>query len=156
MGIPFDLPFTVFGKAMKARRRLLEMVEEVILQRQAQDREKQGDGELNGARDILSILIHDMKSGSGETLSMDELKDQVLLQMFAGHDTTSAALTSLAFIIARYPPVRKRLEEEAAANFPDPTQPVPAEALGYGTHEPRDADMSADRLLIVAENTSML
>jgi hypothetical protein len=52
--------------------------------------------------------------------------------MFAGHDTTSAALTSLAFVIARYPHVRQRLEEEVAAAFPDPTQPIPAEALRYG------------------------
>lgn len=126
MGLPLDIPFTIFGKAMKARRKLLEMVELVVLRRLEQGKTKERSP---AARDILSILINDMKSGSGETLSMDELKDQVLLQMFAGHDTTSAALTSLAFVIARYPEVRQRLEAEAAANLPDPSKPVSAEAL---------------------------
>lgn len=128
MGLPFDLPFTTFGRAMQARRQLLAMVEEVILRRRVRDSQRD-PAEAAASRDILSILLHDMRSGTEETLSLDELKDQVLLQMFAGHDTTSAALTSLAFVIARYPDVRRRLQEEVAAAFPDPAQPIPAEAL---------------------------
>jgi cytochrome P450 len=128
MGLPFDLPFTTFGRAMQARRQLLAMVEEVILRRRVRDSQRD-PAEAAASRDILSILLHDMRSGTEETLSLDELKDQVLLQMFAGHDTTSAALTSLAFVIARYPDVRRRLQEEVAVAFPDPAQPIPAEAL---------------------------
>lgn len=130
MGLPFDLPFTTFGRAMQARRQLLAMVEEVILRRRVRDIQRDlGASAAAASRDILSILLHDMRSGTEETLSLDELKDQVLLQMFAGHDTTSAALTSLAFVIARYPDVRRRLQEEVADSFPDPAQPIPAEAL---------------------------
>jgi hypothetical protein len=129
MGLPFDLPFTTFGRAMQARRQLLAMVEEVVLRRRVRDSQRDPAEAAAASRDILSILLHDMRSGTEETLSLDELKDQVLLQLFAGHDTTSAALTSLAFVIARYPDVRRRLQEEVAAAFPDPAQPIPAEAL---------------------------
>jgi cytochrome P450 len=139
MGLPFDLPFTTFGRAMKARRELLAMVEQVILQRRERDMRDAADAvAAPPARDILSILLHDMASGTEETLSMDELKDQVLLQMFAGHDTTSAALTSLAFVIANYPDVRQRLQAEVAAAFPDPSQPIPAEALRCVAHSCHD------------------
>jgi cytochrome P450 len=37
MGVPFDLPFTTFGRAMRAREQLLAMVEEVVLQRLVRD-----------------------------------------------------------------------------------------------------------------------
>ncbi len=87
MGLPFNLPFTVFGKAMKARSKLLEITEEAILQQMRANQEDVSDEKRYRAQDgadhtpsgknVLSILAHDLHKEEG--LNMVELKDQVIL-----------------------------------------------------------------------------
>ena len=70
--IPVSLPWTAFGKAKKARKKLLTSLEEIIIQRQQAN---------DPGEDALGLLIA-AEDEEGNSLSLEELKDQVLLLLF--------------------------------------------------------------------------
>ncbi len=100
--IPVALPWTKFGKALKARQELLAHLETIVLRR------KQAD---DPGTDALGILIK-AKDELGNELSLDELKDQVLLLLFAGHETLTSAIASFCLLTAQHPEVMERLRTE--------------------------------------------
>ena len=100
--IPISLPWTKFGKALKARRKLLKNLEEIILKRQQAD---------NPGEDALGLMIQ-AKDEQGNSLSLEELKDQVLLLLFAGHETLTSAIASFCLLTAQHPKVMQHLREE--------------------------------------------
>ena len=100
--IPIALPWTKFGKALHSRQKLLASLEEIVLQRQQAD---------SPGEDALGLLIQ-AEDESGNSLSLEELKDQVLLLLFAGHETLTSAIASLCLLTAQHPIVIERLREE--------------------------------------------
>jgi retinoid hydroxylase len=100
--IPISLPWTKFGKALRCRQILLRYIEEIVLKRQS---------EGNLGEDALSILLQ-AKDEDGNSLSLDELKDQVLLLLFAGHETLTSAIASFCLLTAQHPEVFDRLRQE--------------------------------------------
>jgi cytochrome P450 len=61
--------------------------------------------------DILSLLL-DASDEDGSRLSDGELRDQVMTLMFAGHDTTTSAVTFLFYELARNPAEMPSLDDE--------------------------------------------
>jgi len=100
--IPISLPWTKFGKALRARKKLLQHLEKIVIKRQ--QAETPGD-------DALGLLIQ-AKDEEGNSLSLEELKDQVLLLLFAGHETLNSAIASFCLLTAQHPAVLQRLREE--------------------------------------------
>jgi cytochrome P450 len=100
--IPIPLPWTKFGKALRCRQELLKHIEKIVLQRQQTN---------NPGEDALGLLIQ-AKDDEGNSLSLEELKDQVLLLLFAGHETLTSAIASFCLLTAQYPEVLQRLQEE--------------------------------------------
>ncbi|MCC5646985.1 cytochrome P450 [Nostoc sp. CHAB 5824] len=100
--LPIQLPWTKFGKALKCREKLLAKIEEIILQRQ-----KQG----NNHQDALGLLL-DSKDEDGNSLSIEELKDQILTLLFAGHETLTSALSSLCLLLAQNPEILAAAKRE--------------------------------------------
>ena len=100
--IPISLPWTKFGKALQARRKLLENLEQIILKRQQSE---------DPGKDALGLLIQ-AEDEEGKSLSLEELKDQVLLLLFAGHETLTSAIASFCLLTAQHPDVMQRLVEE--------------------------------------------
>ena len=100
--LPISLPWTKFGKALRARRKLLQHLEEIIIKRQ----QANSPGE-----DALGLLIQ-AEDEAGNSLSLEELKDQVLLLLFAGHETLTSAIASFCLLTAQHPDVMQRLVEE--------------------------------------------
>ena len=100
--VTLQLPWTKFGRAMKSRQLLLIEIEKIIKQRQL---------ETNANSDSLSILL-EAKDEKGEHLSGEELKDQILNLLFAGHGTLTSALTSFCLLIAQHPDVLTKVKEE--------------------------------------------
>ncbi|MGL6343427.1 MAG: cytochrome P450, partial [Waterburya sp.] len=103
--IPISLPWTKFGKALKARQKLLENLEQIIIKRQQAD---------NPGTDALGLLIS-AEDEEGNSLSLEELKDQVLLLLFAGHETLTSAIASFCLLTAQHPEVLEKLREEQAS-----------------------------------------
>ncbi len=106
--IPLALPWTRFGKAKQARKRLLVLLEEIIRQRQQS---------TDLGNDALSLLIQ-AKDEEGNRLGIDELKDQVLLLLFAGHETLTSAIASFCLLVAQHPHVLAELRAEQTACDP--------------------------------------
>lgn len=112
--IPYDLPFLSFGKGMRARERILEHIENAVT--------KPKEGFETEYRSMLEIILN-AEGEDGKKLSMDQVKDQILLQLFAGHDTTSSAMCSLIYLLQKYPEVLDKIREEIKQVFPDPDEP---------------------------------
>ena len=62
-------------------------------------------------RDILSLLLM-AKDETGEGMSDEELHDEVITLLFAGHETTASALTWLFYWIHYLPEVYRKVHQE--------------------------------------------
>ncbi|PQE27467.1 cytochrome P450 protein [Rutstroemia sp. NJR-2017a BVV2] len=87
----------------------LEVIQE---KRQAVREGKTADG-----MDILSILVR------SNDFSDEDLVDQLLTFLAAGHETTSSALTWAIYLLAIHPEWQAKLREEIHAAIPSPRDP---------------------------------
>jgi len=90
-----SLPWTKTGQAFKSRDKILPLIEEIINCR----KQKNDIGQ-----DALGILIQ-AKDEEGESLTTEEIKEQVLNLLFAGHGTLASALTSFCLLLIQHPDV---------------------------------------------------
>ena len=102
--ISLNLPWTKFGKALNAREQLVKHLEEIVTKRQQAD---------NPGEDALGLLIQ-AEDEAGNKLTIDELKDQVLLLLFAGHETLTSAIASFCLLTVQNPDVMAKLRQEQA------------------------------------------
>ncbi|CAB4429412.1 unnamed protein product [Rhizophagus irregularis] len=76
-------------------------------------------GELKGS-DLLSVLININKTlPIEEKLTDNELKNQIMTFLVAGHETTSSATSWALYLLAKHPHVQDLLREELVKAFPD-------------------------------------
>ena len=64
---------------------------------------------ISPARDVISLLL------DGGELSGEDVRNEVVTFVLAGHETTATALTWACYLIAAHPLVRERLEAEIDA-----------------------------------------
>lgn len=120
--IPLQLPWTRFGRAKQCRDRLLQTIEDIIRQRQQF---------ANPGDDTLGLLVQ-ATDEEGNHLSAEELKDQVLLLLFAGHETLTSAVASFCLLTAQHPDVLDKICQEQQ-QFPW-DQPLTLESLREMTY----------------------
>ncbi|MEV7611526.1 cytochrome P450 [Streptomyces sp. NPDC089799] len=79
-----------------------------------------GTGDEDGGEDLLSLLA---AAGGGEDGAFDdtELRDQVLVFLLAGHETTATSLAFALHLLARHPEVQDRAREEISKVLGDRT-----------------------------------
>ncbi|MBK7398503.1 MAG: cytochrome P450 [Myxococcales bacterium] len=70
-------------------------------------------GKTGNGHDLLSMLIA-ARDEDGTGMSDDQLRDETLTLILAGHETTAIALTFTFLLLARHPDVRAKLEAELA------------------------------------------
>ncbi len=75
--------------------------------------ERRRTGEDRG--DLLSMFMMAEDEETGERMNDQQLRDEVLTMLAAGHETTANALTWTWFLLAQYPEVEANLEAELAA-----------------------------------------
>ncbi|MBG1244621.1 cytochrome P450 [Nostoc sp. NZL] len=102
LSIPIRFPGGKFDRAVHAREQLLVKINRMIHQRQQ-------NPTLN--LDVLGILLQ-ARDGEGNYLSLEEVKDNVLALLVAGHETLTSALTSLCLLLAQHPEVLKAARAE--------------------------------------------
>ncbi len=66
----------------------------------------------NEAQSVLARLVHAIDPDTGKRMSDDEIRDEVLTLMLAGHETTAHTLTWIVGLLARYPEYQEKLREE--------------------------------------------
>jgi cytochrome P450 len=74
--------------------------------------ERRRSGEDRG--DLLSMLMLARDSETGEAMSDQQLRDEVMTIFLAGHETTSNALSWTFYLLSKHPTVERRLRTELA------------------------------------------
>jgi cytochrome P450 len=97
--------------------RLRQKIDELIL---AQIRERRHESNQN-RQDILSLLIS-ARDIDGHSMSDEELRDELMTMLVAGHETTASALIWALYWIDCLPEVREKLlrELDTLGDRPDP------------------------------------
>lgn len=107
--IPVTLPGFPQWRGQRARTWLTERFVPILAAERRQARR----------RGLLGSLVHSRDEG-GRPLSDEELIDNVLFLVLAGHETIASALTCLALLLTQHPEWLGRLQAEAAAAGPPP------------------------------------
>ena len=68
---------------------------------------------------------------TGRALSDDEIRDELVVFMFAGHDTTATTLTYALWALGHHPEIQDRVRAEVAAIGDRELTPEDVPALGY-------------------------
>jgi cytochrome P450 len=75
-----------------------------------------GDGEGDLPMDLLSVLLRARDRGEQTD---ENLRDELVTMLLAGHDTTALALTYTFYLLSNHPEARERVAREAAAAVAD-------------------------------------
>jgi cytochrome P450 len=100
--VPVRLPFSTYGRALRANERLRRMISDIVRDREALPAQPP---DLLGA--ILTI-----RDEAGRPPTHDQVVDEVHNQLFAGHDTTVTVMTNLMIALAQRPEVLARARAE--------------------------------------------
>jgi cytochrome P450 len=106
--VPRRWPTPTNRSGWAARRDLYAIVDDLIERRRATP---QGE-------DLLGRLLAGRDPRTGEVLSDDEVRDQALIFLLAGHETTATALAFTLQLLARHPGVQARVQEETSTVGP--------------------------------------
>lgn len=101
--IPRTWPTPANRRVAAAQRELYEICDRIIAERTAA-----GD---TGEKDMVSLLVR-ARDEDGAALDADAVRDQVLVFLLAGHETTATALAFSLHLLARHPEVQRRMLEE--------------------------------------------
>jgi retinoid hydroxylase len=94
------LPGSNYQRGLTARQQIVEHVTRVVRDRQH-----------HPTSDVLSLLIQ-AEDEQGDRMSLEELVNQAILLLFAGHETTTAMLTWLFLELGRHPTVLQQAQQE--------------------------------------------
>ena len=98
--------FSPWGRFLLLKQEIRSLIYEEIRER----RELLALGKLD-RKDIFSLLLS-AKDETGQGMSDEELHDELLTLLFAGHETTASALTWLFYWIHYLPEVKEKLLHE--------------------------------------------
>jgi cytochrome P450 len=97
-------PRTPWSRMQAARERLDRLIyEEIGRRRREPDHER---------LDVLSLLLEAHDADDGSQLSDQEIRDQVMTLLFAGHDTTTSTVSFLLYELTRHPGALAKVLEE--------------------------------------------
>jgi cytochrome P450 len=97
-----NLPFTAYGKYLRARAFLDNTINAIIAQRRA-------SGDDTG--DVISMLLK-AQDEDGSTMTDQQTRDELLTLLGAGHATTANTLTWTFYLLSGHPTVREKLLAE--------------------------------------------
>jgi cytochrome P450 len=103
---PASWPTPDNRRAARARRALYGVVDELIAHRQ----QAGPDGE-----DLLSRLLSARDPDTGEAMEVQQVRDEALIFLLAGHETASTALTFTFQLLGRHPSEQRLVHDELDA-----------------------------------------
>ncbi|KAM0851808.1 hypothetical protein ACQ4PT_052177 [Festuca glaucescens] len=99
VAIPVNLPFTAFSRSLKASRRARRLLEGITLDKK--DMLEQDNASAN--KDLISRLLSLLNDHGEQLLTNEEIIDNGMLALIAGHDTTSILMTFMVRHLANDP-----------------------------------------------------
>ncbi len=109
MPLPLPLAFILQPAARSAMQSLKALLDELI-----DGRRREGTADK---QDLLSMLIDARDEESGERMSNENIRDELMTIFFAGYDTTSIAMTMTLRLLSEHPEIRGQLEDEVDRNI---------------------------------------
>ncbi|MEC4814116.1 MAG: cytochrome P450 [Scytonema sp. PMC 1069.18] len=102
-----------WGRMMRLRQEIDEMIYTLIRERKTQSDQNR--------QDILSLMIS-ARDQNGQPMTDEELHDELMTLLVAGHETTASALTWAFYWVDKLPEVRDKLLAELSTldDNPDP------------------------------------
>ncbi|KAH9316077.1 hypothetical protein KI387_024704, partial [Taxus chinensis] len=100
--MPLNLPGTRFNKSIKARKKLSEILSNIIAERRATNVPH---------KDLLQSLMASRDEG-GDGARKEEIADNVVGVLFAAQDTTASVLTWVVKFLTKYPTLLKAVTAE--------------------------------------------
>jgi cytochrome P450 len=101
--VRFDHPRLEFGRGLAGRQYLVRLFGAFV------EEKRRGDG-----RDMFSLLCR-AETEDGRRYADAEIVDHLIFLMMAAHDTTTSALTSLVYELAKHPAWQERVRSECSA-----------------------------------------
>jgi cytochrome P450 len=92
-------------RAARAQRTLYALTDDLITQRTSAGL---------GGEDLLSRLLEARDPNTGMAMEIQQVRDEALIFLLAGHETTSSALTFTLQLLARHPDEQQRIAYELA------------------------------------------
>ncbi len=105
--LPVIGPMRIRGKIAKIRRIFSQL--DAAMYKLIDDRVKAGGA---GKDDLLGRLIAARDADTGVALSNQEVRDEMVIIFFAGHETTAVAMTFAFYILSQRPVQEAKLHEE--------------------------------------------
>lgn len=112
LALPINLPFTRFGRSLRARSEIRNVILQLIRERRTeadQRKETSTPDHQHHRQDLMTRLISikgdHVAADSSPLLSDEEIVDNCMIAMTAGHDTTSILLTFLIKLLSENPHV---------------------------------------------------
>ncbi|MBL8682659.1 MAG: cytochrome P450 [Myxococcales bacterium] len=106
--IPPSWPTPSNRRFVKAKATLDTLVMRVVVDRRAAM--ERGETVPN---DLLQMLLEAKDADTGETMNDEQLKNELLTLVLAGHETTANALTFTLYLLAKHKDVRDKMRAEA-------------------------------------------
>lgn len=98
--LPPAVPLPSRRRMRNARQTLDDVVEEIIRDRRA-----------DPGNDVVSMLLA-AADDEGNTLSDEQIHDEIITLLTAGHETTAVSMTYTAYLLSQHPKVEERLLAE--------------------------------------------
>lgn len=118
--IPDWIPTPGNLRYLWAVRRMDRLIGRIITEHREEDVE--GD-------DLLSVLMR-ARDEDGRAMSDEQLRDETITMLLAGHETTALALTWTLWLLASHPEVDREVADEVAGTLGhDPPEPADLERL---------------------------
>jgi cytochrome P450 len=73
--------------------------------------------EARDAGDLLSMLLFARDEDTGDVMTDEQLRDEVMTIFLAGHETTSLALTWIWYLLSQHPEAQRLVEGEVDASL---------------------------------------
>lgn len=108
--LPRTLPTPANRRAETARQAMYGLVDQIVRRRA----DGQGAGE-----DLLSLLLGARDPETGRGFNQEEIRDEVLIFLVAGFETTATALALTLFLLGRHPDIQERVRAEATQVLDD-------------------------------------
>ena len=105
--LPRRWPTPAQRRAAAAQGAMYRVVDDII-DRRARTMESGRSGP-----DLISLLLAARDPETGAPMSNQEVRDQVLIFLLAGHETTSTALTFTTYLLGRHPDVQAAVHRES-------------------------------------------
>ncbi len=102
-------------------RRVLEKFRAIVSRTMAIRQEKMARDRAGVPNDFLTLLLEQARPGG---LTMDEIEDNILTFIGAGHETTARALAWTLYCVANTPDFRQVMEEEIGRVLTSGAEPV--------------------------------